>query len=330
MMRSTYLLTSLSLTVLTGVVINVAGAQDPTPAAGQANVTSQSLLIVVGAGGTAEFGEVFQQTASKWREVGKRASAEVTTIGIEKSEASDAGQLQAALTSAAAGGDTLWVVLIGHGTFDGQQAKFNLRGPDATAEQMLTWLEPIKRSVVLINGASSSAPFINKLSGPNRVIVTATDSGYELNYARFGIYLADAMISNSVDLDKDEQTSILEAFLAASKQTAAFYADDGRMATEHALIDDNGDALGTSATFFRGVRVNRPPKEGQPDGFRANQIQLLRSERERSLTPEQRAARVEVEKRLEVLRGKKTTMPADDYYAELERLFLELADVTLP
>ena len=293
----------------------------------EANGQDQSVILVVGAGGNDEFAAVFKETAETWQAVAANAKASLTTIGLEDAEGSDLDRLAHALKQQDETGDTLWVVLIGHGTFDGKLAKFNLRGRDLSATQMATYLERFQRPLVVINGASSSAPFINRLSGAGRIVVTSTDSGYELNYARFGIHLANTMLANDVDLDKDDQTSILEAFLAASQQTVAFYEEDGRLVTEHALIDDNGDARGTPRTFFRGVRVIAPPKEGQPDGLRANQIQLVRSPSELALTTEQRNQRDQLEKQIEALRGQKAQMNEDDYYAELERLFLQVASV---
>ena len=92
-----------------------------------------------------------------------------------------------------AGLEPLWVVLIGHGTFDGREAKFNLRGPDVTDIELAEWLKPIRRPLAIINGASASGPFLNRLSGEGRVVVTATRSGDEQNFARFGGYIAEAI-----------------------------------------------------------------------------------------------------------------------------------------
>ena len=164
-------------------------------------------------------------------------------------------------------------MLIGHGTFDGKEAKFNLRGPDLSATELAAWLKPFRRPVIVINCASSSSPFLNQLSAPERIIVTATRSGYEDNFARFGKFMAEAIADPAADLDKDGQTSLLEAFLMASRRVKEFYEADGRLVTEHALLDDNGDGLGTPADFFRGVRaVKKPVEGGSVDGVRANQI----------------------------------------------------------
>src|SRR5213075_927990 len=97
-----------------------------------------------------------------------------------------------------------------------------------------------------------------------RVIVAAARSGYEQNYARFGQYMAEAIADPTADLDKDGQTSLLEAFLTASRRVAEYYATEGRMVTEHALLDDNGDGFGTPADWFRGIRAVKAAKDGAP------------------------------------------------------------------
>jgi hypothetical protein len=218
-------------------------------------------------------------------------------------------------------------VLIGHGTYDGKIAKFNLRGPDVSADDLRQWLEEVSRPVTVINCASSSAPFINRLSGEDRVIVTATKSGFEMNYARFGERLSMALTDPDGDLDKDGQVSLLEAFLLASARVREFYEQESRLATETALIDDNGDGRGTPATWFQGIHADRRAKEGATaDGVRAHQLCLLpdRSERERSAAWLERRDQLELE--IARLRQAKRTLPDEDaYYATLEPLLLDLA-----
>src|SRR5262249_53253088 len=156
----------------------------------------------------------------------------------------------------------LWIVLIGHGTFDGREAKFNLRGPDLTEVELAEWLAPLKRPAAVINCASASGPFLNRLSGPNRVVVTATRSGHEQNLARFGQSLAESIADPRADLDKDGQISLLEAYLTASSRVAEYYKTHAQLATEHPLLDDNGDKLGTPPDWFHGIRATKRAKDG--------------------------------------------------------------------
>lgn len=287
-----------------------------------------TVVIVVGAEGTPAYGREFAKWADRWEKAAAQASARVVQIGRDGGE-DDREKLKAALEAEAkepAG--PLWLVLIGHGTHDGREPKFNLRGPDVTDADLAAWLKAVRRPLAVIDCTSASAPFLNKLSGPNRVVVTATRSGGENNFARFGDYLSAAISDPSADLDKDGQTSLLEAFIAASHRTEEFYKQDGRLATEHALLDDNGDALGTPADWFQGVRATKSARSGAAlDGSRAHQWHLVLSDAEQAMPPELRAKRDKLELEVAALREKKAAMKQDEYYAKLEKLLLELARV---
>ena len=286
------------------------------------------LVIVVGAPGTEDFGKAFERAANAWEEAGKRGEARVTIIGRENT-GPDVTALEETLTTLRDGPPTpLWLVLIGHGTFDGREARFNLRGKDFSATELAGWLEGGQRPVAIINTSASSAPFLKKLSDKSRVVVTATKSGYEESYARFGEFLAPAMDSPDADIDRDGATSLLEAFLAATKGVEEFYEKEGRIVTEQALIDDNGDGFGTPASWFRGVRAVKTAKnDAEPDGLRAHQLQLVPSEAERRLPPEIRKERDALEASLFALRARKAKMDEDAYYRELERIARQLAEL---
>jgi hypothetical protein len=288
----------------------------------------RSLVLVVGAAGEAEYGEEFSSAADLWKEAATRGGLQISAIGADKpGPVDDRTQLLNVLTNEIARpAGELWIVFIGHGSFDGRTAKFNLRGPDIAADELAAVLKPCKRTLAFIDCSSASAPFINALSGPGRVIVTATRSGHEVNVTRFGNYFARAIGDPAADLDKDGQTSLLEAFLMASRQVEQFYKEEGRLATEHALLDDNGDQLGTPADWFHGVRAVKTAADGKSvDGVRAHQLNLVRSDAERVLSPEMRSRRDELELRLSALRSRKSQMKEDDYYAQLEAVLIQIA-----
>ncbi len=132
----------------------------------------------------------------------------------------------------------------------------------------------------------------------------------------------------AADLDQDGANSVLELFLTASRRTAEFYKTEGRILTEHALLEDNGDGQGTPADWFRGVRAVKKAKDGAAaDGMRAQQRFLIPVPENPPLTAEQRATREALETRVAALRDQKESMPEDAYYAELEKLLLELAKI---
>ncbi len=287
-----------------------------------------TVLVVVGAEGSPEYGQQFPVWAARWNDAAKFGRAEVVQIGLaDAGSETDREQLKKRLAETAKSGSApLWLILIGHGTFDGKVARFNLRGPDVAAGELAEWLKSIERPIAVINCASSSGPFLNELSGPNRVVITATQSGHEYNFARFGDFLSAAISDPKADLDKDEQTSLLEAFLLASSRVREFYASEGRLMTEHALLDDNGDKLGTPADWFQGVRAVKSAKSGAAvDGLRAARLHLVRSAREEQLPAEARERRDQLEQELADLRSRKTEMSEDEYLALIEPLLVELA-----
>ncbi|NNE91670.1 MAG: hypothetical protein HKN23_08485 [Verrucomicrobiales bacterium] len=288
-----------------------------------------NVILVVGAEGAEEFGEKFRKAAEQWQEACEKGEAECVTIGLEKvdPEKPDRDKLIEAIAGRKE--SELWVVLIGHGTFDGRQTKFNLRGPDFSDEEIAEWLKDFPKPLAVMNTTSASAPFLKTLSGENRVVMTATKSPNEIFYARFGEYLAEAVGGlEAADLDNDDQVSLLESFLYAANQVAEFYEKEGRLATEHALIDDNGDGLGTRPDWFEGVRATRIAAKGaEPDGERALQRVLVPNEEEKRLPVAKREKRDALELEVKALVRKKSEMEEEDYYRTLETLLREISKI---
>lgn len=321
----------LALAACVGIGQAPAFASETAATTTASNMTS--VLVVVGAAGEEEFGQVFTESAGRWVKACREAGAKLTTIGLEtNSTASDYETLQQALASETRDGSAeLWLVFLGHGTFNGKEAKFNLRGADVSATELAEWLKPFHRPLAVLNTSSASAPFLAKLSATNRVIITATRSGAEVNYARLGRFISEAIADPDADLDKDGQTSLLEGFLSGSRRTAEFYSNEGRLATEHALLDDNGDGFGTPPDWFRGVRAVKRAKAGaMPDGLRAHQFHLVRRGSDLALSPVTRARRDELELSIAHLRELKGSLDETEYYARLENLLLELARLYQP
>jgi hypothetical protein len=215
--------------------------------------------------------------------------------------------------------NVLFLFLIGHGTFDGKESKFNLVGPDLSAVEynaLLTAL-PTKR-IVVFDMSSASGEFTKTLSAKGRIVVTATRSGQEQNLARFAGFFVTALNADDADADQDGHISVLEAFAYANRLTAEYYARGGRLATEHALIEDNGDGVGRE-------------KAENGEGLLAHATYLD------SLNYEEAAAsaatakllrdRARLEGEIEQLIARKRELSESEYEAALERLFIELAKV---
>ena len=296
--------------------------------------TKRSILVVVGAAGEEEFGKIFRESAERWR-VALHADELQLLDGTDVGKSDEKDHRQQILDWCSRGdnepneGGILgerWLVMIGHGTHDRNSSKFNLKGPDITAEAIAKAMSAVKAKWLVIDGSSSSGPFINALSGENRIIITATKSGAEQNYSRFSEYMSKSISDPSTDLDHDDCVSILEAFLAASNRVAQFYENEGRLASEQALLDDNGDSRGTPAAFYRGARPVKAPANGlKLDGALASRTLVFNFGQPDLRAAEERAQSELLYEQIENLRNRKKEMNEDEYYVELERLFLGIA-----
>lgn len=297
-------------------------ADDPPP-------PERKILLVIGTPGAETFAKDFAETVALWKKAADEGGVALSVIGLDppSDDTSDADRLRDTLRAETAA--ELWLVLIGHGTYDHRDVKFNLRGPDITDKDLAQWLDAYSGELVVINGASASGSFIRRLSRANRVIITATKNEAEQSYARFGKYFAEAMAgADAADIDQDQQVSLLEAFLYASVQVDDFYEGENRIATEHALLDDNGDRLGSRSEWFQGITpVQTPAKGAAPDGDLAAQKALIPSQFERQLPPNLRRQRDHLERQVITLRRGKDTMNEGEYYKKLEALLRELAEI---
>ncbi len=321
----------------------LAAVADPVTLAAPA--PRDEVLVIIGAPGEADtFAPGFAAAAKNWQTACARAHIPCTIIGLEEQKDPEASPTDRARVQEwlqkrdPASRANLWITYIGHGTFDGKEARMNLRGPDILPADLAAWFKPFMRQIIFIHGGSAGgAPFISALSGPNRIIITATRSGNEVNYARFGERFAEAVASDDADIDQDGQVSLLEAFVYAAQKVQGFYVDNNRMMTEHPQLDDNGDKASTPADFFKGTRV---VKQAQPargggsapvvDGARARLVTLAPTDAERAMTPVQFALRETLEQQLEKLRAQKTRLGDDAYYKQLEALLRQLAALYSP
>jgi hypothetical protein len=212
--------------------------------------------------------------------------------------------------------DLLLVLLIGHGTSDESDAKFNLVGPDLTAEEWAALIRPIAGQVVFVNASSGSFEFLARLAGRGRIVLTATDSAAQQFATVFPEYFVRAFADQAADFDKNGRVSIWEAFRSATAGVARWFEDQNRLATERPLLDDNGDGIGREAN---GAGTDGRVAEAtylQPDAPIATADAELDALLRR---------RSEVAARLEGLRARKADVPADQYERDLEALLLELA-----
>jgi hypothetical protein len=217
--------------------------------------------------------------------------------------------------------DQLLVFLVGHGTVDGgEEAKFNLVGPDLTAAEWSDLLKPLPGRLVFIDTTGGSYPFLKRLAGRNRVVLTANDSAAQQFETVFPEFFVKAFDDDAADADKSGRVSIWEAFQYASAEVRKFFEEKGQLATERPLLDDTGAGIG---------------REAQAPGSDGALARTTYLEPEPALEMPSDAAlallvrrRVAIERALEELKARKEGTPPDLYDAELERILTELARIS--
>ena len=291
------------------------------------------LLIIVGLAGDPEHGELFHKWGASLADASARVgvtSERLVYLVDQKGEAdklatgrSTREEIQKAIDAfakAASADDAVYVVLIGHGSFDGQSARFNLPGPDMNAADFNAMLKRLPaKQVVFVNTSSSSGPFVETLSAPGRTIITATRSGAEQYATLFGGFFVDAFTSPDADQDKNQRVTMLEAFRFAKAGVTRAYEQEGLLATEHAMLDDNGDGQGSQDPTATGADGKLAASLSL--GSVADAAPLPEDPKLRALYLDRR----DLERRVESLRLLKDSMPPAKYTAELERLVTELA-----
>lgn len=290
------------------------------------------LLIVAGLGGGEPYNDSFHNWSASLHSAAEKrlgiARSRLHYLG-EKPER-DAGRIDGAATrdslakvfgemaQQAQPEDSIFVILFGHGSGQGDETRFNLKGPDPTARDFATWLGafPTQR-VVFVNAASASGDFQKTLAAKNRIIVTSTKSSQERNEAIFGQYFSEALTGESADSDKNGRVSILEAFEWTKAQVASEYQKTRRLLTEHAVLEDGAQGALARATFLGGT-TDEDETQVPPSGAGATTTPALAT-----LTREKRT----LESRIEALKVQRAqgSVTASDYAKELEALLLDLA-----
>jgi len=292
-------------------------------AVASAGAAESHLLIVAGLGGDPRQRDAFHAQALAL------ASAAETRLGLRhenvacltesperdpstidgRSTLDSVGAELGKLTARVRPGDSVFLILIGHGSFGAGEGRFNLPGPDLTPARLAEWLAPLRdQQVVVVSTASASGAFAEVLAAPGRVVVTATKSGQERNQTVFGEHFVAALTGQGADVDKNGRVSVLEAYEYATREVARFYESESRLQTEHARLEDAG-GLARHA-FLQGDGRAADAEEKETD--------------DPTLAPLY-AARRELEGQIEALRARKQALAPESYAEQLEGLLVQLA-----
>jgi hypothetical protein len=279
-------------------------------------------LTIAGLGGEADYDQRFKMWAEDIDGSVKKSGGDVTAFTLQAPTREQIRAKFAEIAKLAKPADSLVLVLIGHGSYDGVEYKFNIAGPDITGAELATLMDhvPASRQLV-VNTTSSSGGSMDSLHKSNRVVITSTKSGSEKNATVFARYWAQAMRDPAADTDKNESVSALEAFRFAQKKTAESFDTQKRLATEHSVLDDTGKGEG-----------EKDPKTENGQGKLAGAFPVVRLGANAAAARDPAKAAMlakkeELEQAIEKLKYDKAAMPAEAYKTQLTQLLLGLAQV---
>jgi hypothetical protein len=227
-----------------------------------------------------------------------------------------------AIGAAAKPNEQVLIILIGHGSGQGEDSKFNIPGPDISAKDFSTALARFAaQRVAFLDLTTASGDALALVSSPNRIIVTATKSAYERNESQFARFFVESLDKDgAADVDKDGRVSLLEAYRYAAQETRKSYENDERLLTEHAQLDDDGNGRGSDL----------PDGRSAGDGLLSRRFFLDAGGSSRQASTDPRlnklyADKFAIEDKIDALKQRKASMKEDAYYAELEPLLVDLA-----
>jgi hypothetical protein len=280
-------------------------------------------VTVAGLGGEPDYEQRFTVAAKDLDKVFKASSgAHVYTLTGGLATRTRLTETMAVIAREARPEDDFVLTLIGHGSFDGVDYKFNLVGPDVTGAELAEMCDkvPARRQLV-VNTTSASGGSVAALERQNRGVIAATKTGTEKNATVFARYWVEALQDPTADVDKSESISAMEAFQYADRKTAAFYESQKRLATEHAVFEDTG----------RGEAVRISVAQGR-EGALLSSLTVVRIGASQAAMndPAKRellAKKEQLEQRIDALKYQKAAMDPGEYKKQLTDALLQLATV---
>ena len=264
------------------------------------------VLVVGGLGGEPDYEKRFEEQAEAVAAAAARSGAAKDNVVVLSGEQARREAVQREFTSLiakAAKEDQVVVVLIGHGSYDGEDYRLNLPGPDITGGEILAFLNRVPATQQLVvNATSASGSVVESWKRANRIVITATKSGNEKNATRFAQYWIEALSSSEADRDKNETVTAAEAYEYAARKVADAFKSDAALATEHSRME------GANAANFTVARLGSSAV--LPDDAALN-----------AMLTEQAG----IEQQIEQVRARKESLESKQYYDELEKVLITLA-----
>jgi hypothetical protein len=280
-------------------------------------------VTVAGLGGEPDYEQRFTANANDLDKIFKASTgAHVYTLIGKDATRARLTETLATVAREAKPDDDFILTLIGHGSFDNVEYKFNLVGPDISAPELAALCDriPAKRQLI-VNTTSASGGSVAALQRAGRGVITATKAGTEKNATVFARYWAEGLQDPTTDLDKSESISAMEALRYADRKTASFYESQKRLATEHDVFEDSGkgdavkvaDAKGREGALLGTLTVVR---------IGASQA-AMNDPAKRDLM----MVKEGLEQKIDALKYQKAAMDPTDYKQQLTDALLQLAKV---
>ena len=263
-------------------------------------------VVVAGLGGEPAYEQKFREHAAAVASAAEKAAGSTANVVSLTGDTAKATNIRREIKSLAARmtpNDSAVVVLIGHGSYDGENYRFNLPGPDLTDAELARLFDELPaRDQLIINATSASGAVIERWQKPRRVIITATKSGGERTATRFAQYWAQAVASDAADTNKDQIVTAAEAYAFATNQVEAAFKAETSMATEHARME--GDDVGRFTLARLGTAALVPDNP---------EVAALLSQRGT------------IEQDLDRVKEQKAALSENQYYDQLEEVLVRLA-----
>jgi hypothetical protein len=277
-------------------------------------------LTIAGLGGEPEYEQRFTGWASDLDKIFKSEPAsQVTTLSGTQATRANIQTRLGELVKQTKPDDHLVLLLIGHGSFDESDYKFNVPGPDITATEIASLLDKVPAQQLVVDMTSASGGALPILQKPKRIVITATKAGTEKNATVFPRYFIEALHDPAADTDKNEVITALEAFRYAEGKTAKFYEDLKRLATEHPLLEDAGKGEGVKA-----------PTVENGEGLLAGRFALLHTGSAVAMAKDPEKQKLlkqkeSLEEKIDELKYRKASMPVAEYRDQLAKFLVDLA-----
>src|SRR5438552_7090117 len=291
----------------------------------QASVRADVYFVTVaGLPGDTDYEQRYTTAATEIDKVLKASGAAVHVFTLTGGDATRARfyDVMAQVAHEARPDDDFILTLIGHGSYDSVEYKFNLVGPDVSAADIARVCNAVQsKRQLIVDTTSSSGGAIPVFQRKGRAVIAATKSGTEKNATVFVRYWVQAFQDPAADVDKNEAVTALEAFQYAERKTNEFYTSQKRLATEHAVFEDTG----------KGEPV-RAPAADIGEGRLLSSLTLVRfgDAQKAALDPAKRdllAKKEDFERQIDVLKYQKAAMSQNEYEQQLKALLVGLARV---